>query len=566
MNFHTLFVKTMHVQFFVFLFCVLFLLSGCAPHIPHTTQAPLFPDANYTLTVMHTNDAHSSYGGITDKGMSCYGALCEGGRGGYVRLDQAVRAIRQNSPDAVLLDGGDIFQGTLFWIQHKEHMPMALIDKLGYQAIVPGNHEFDDGWGTWLRLVEGIKTPVLAANVVFDPRPDSPGLDKISPYIIIERQGHKIGIVGLITEDVPTTSTPGPGVNFLSAQAALHKAVAELTNQDVRIIIAVTHLGLENDRLLARAVDGVDIIVGAHSHSLLSNYNKKAEAPYPVVEKTPDGTTALIVTASTACIYLGYLDVGFDSLGVAREWRGRPILLDQANLDTLHAPAPNPELVQIIEDFAVPVKKMMQTSIGSINAAGKEGLPLEEPNVMECRKKECLTGYVAADALRTIPFPDAQIAILNAGSLRVSLPGGVVTPGNVLGTLPFQNTPVITSMPGEILWQALEHGVAKYGEGEGGFLQVSGLRYAFTPSLAPGSRITRVEYQTPDGRWQTLDRQSAYRVVTVDFIAKGGDGFAMLKSLSWTEGSKLVNDSLRMYIEQHSPIELQWEDRIVIEQ
>ncbi|NLY40622.1 MAG: hypothetical protein GX055_03225, partial [Desulfovibrionales bacterium] len=316
---------------------LLVLLCGCASHMQitsRTLQAPLFPDADCTLTVLHTNDVHSSYAGVTDKGMTCYDALCPGGRGGYVRLDQAVRAIRQNNPDALFLDGGDIFQGTLFWTQHKERMPAALIDTMGYQAIIPGNHEFDDGWATWLRLVEDLKTPVLAGNVVFDPRPDSPALDKIKPYIIVERQGRKIGIVGLVTEEVPLTSTPGPGVEFPSVQAALEKAVAELTAQDEHIIIAVTHLGLEVDRQLVQAVDGVDIVVGAHSHSLLSNYNKKAEAPYPVVEKTLDGTTALIVTASTACLYLGHLDVGFDSEGVAREWRGRPILLDQASLDS----------------------------------------------------------------------------------------------------------------------------------------------------------------------------------------------------------------------------------------
>lgn len=560
--------KTMKLSWWSLVLITIFLLSGCASQVQVTSRQSLpllFPDADFTLTILHTNDVHSSYGGITDKGMTCYSALCEGGRGGYVRLDQAVRAIRQDSPDALLLDAGDIFQGTLFWTLHKERMHMALMDKMGYQAIIPGNHEFDDGWATWLRLIEGLKTPVLAANVVFDPRPDSPALDKIKPYIVLERQGRKIGIVGLVTEDVPTTSTPGPGVEFSSAQATLEKAVAELTAQDVHIIIAVTHLGLEVDRQLVRAVDGVDIVVGAHSHSLLSNYNKKAEAPYPVVEQTPDGTTALVVTASTACIYLGHLDVGFDSEGVVREWRGRPILLDQATLESLHAPEPNAELVQLIEDFAVPVKEMMQTTIGTVNAVDKEGLPLEEPNVMECRRVECMTGNIVADALRTVPFSEAQIAIINGGALRTSLPGGAITPGNVLGTLPFQNTPVITDMPGEILWQALEHGVFKYGEGEGGFLQVSGLRYAFNPALAPGSRVTRAEFQAPSGQWLPVDKQSTYRVVTVDFIANGGDGFDMFTSLLWAEGDKLANDSLRVYFEEYSPIAIQLEERIIIE-
>ncbi|MCL2123564.1 MAG: metallophosphoesterase, partial [Desulfovibrionaceae bacterium] len=390
------------------LFALPLLVAACSP--VRTDKAGLFPSAAVTLTVLHTNDTHSSYGGTTDKGLICYAASCEGGRGGYVRLDQAVRAIRKDSPDALFLDAGDIFQGTLFWTRHKERMPMALIDKMGYQAIIPGNHEFDEGWPTWLRLVDSLKTPVLAANISFDPRPDSPAADKILPYAIRERNGRKIGIVGLITENTPETSSPGSGISFNDAKKALEAAIADLTARDVRIIIALTHLGLENDRMLARAVDGVDIIVGGHSHSLLSNTHTRAEGPYPVVEKTPSGAPVLLVTASTACAYLGRLDVGFDGNGVATAWRGEPVLLDQAALAALDAPKPNAELAGLIDGFAVPVLEMMTTTIGAVNATGRDGVPLEEPDVMECRRVECLSGNITADALRTVPFKEAEIA------------------------------------------------------------------------------------------------------------------------------------------------------------
>ncbi|NLY41952.1 MAG: multifunctional 2',3'-cyclic-nucleotide 2'-phosphodiesterase/5'-nucleotidase/3'-nucleotidase, partial [Desulfovibrionales bacterium] len=106
----------------------------------------------------------------------------------------------------------------------------------------------------------------------------------------------------------------------------------------------------------------------------------------------------------------------------------------------------------------------------------------------------------------------------------------------------------------------------KYGEGEGGFLQVSGLRYVFNPALAPGSRVTRAEFQSPDGQWLPVDKKSSYRVVTADFIANGGDGFDMFKALFWEEGDTLANDSLRIYLEEHSPIAIQFEGRIGIEE
>ncbi|MDL2216124.1 bifunctional metallophosphatase/5'-nucleotidase [Desulfovibrio sp. OttesenSCG-928-M14] len=556
--------KKMSLLHLAALSAMLLFASACSQHQP--AKAPLFHSADFTLTVLHTNDTHSSFGGITDKGLTCYAAMCEGGRGGYVRLDQAVRAIRKDNPDALFLEAGDIFQGTLFWTQHKERMPLALVDKMGYQAIAPGNHEFDDGWATWLRLVDGLKTPVLAANVSFEPRPDNPGVDKVLPYIVLERNGRKIGIVGLVTESTPATSSPGPGINFNDAQKTLEKAVAELTARNVNIIIALAHLGLENERQLARSVDGVDIIVGAHSHSLLSNYHDKAEGSYPIVEKSPNGTAVLVVTASTACTYLGKLDVGFDKNGIVREWLGGPILLDQATLDTLGAPKPNAELVKLIDGFASPVVELMETTIGTIIAEGKDGMPLETPNVMECRKGECLTGNVTTDALRTSAFTDAEIAILNGGAMRTSLPGGKVTPGNVLGTMPFQNTAMIAAVPGAVILQALEHGVATFGEGEGCFLQVSGLRYAFKPSNKAGQRITKVEVRDQSDTWRPLDPKKRYRVVTVDFIARGGDGFTMLTPMKWEEGDKLTNDVLRVYLEEHSPVKIELQDRITIQQ
>jgi len=211
------------------------------------------------------------------------------------------------------------------------------------------------------------------------------------------------------------------------------------------------------------------------------------------------------------------------------------------------------------------VREMMKTTIGTIHAVGKEGMPLEEPTVMKCRRTECLSGNIAADSLRIVPFEDAQIALVSGGTLRTSLPGGAVTPGHVLGTLPFQNMPLITNMLGSVLLQALEHGVSRYGEDEGRFLQVSGLRYAFNPSGKPGSRITRAEVPDKDGQWRPLDNNALYRVVILDFLARGGDGFSMFIPLKWEEGDKLASDVLRVYLERHSPVEATLQGRVSIQ-
>ena len=552
--------KTALLQFLALLF-ILLLAAACSQ--TRSGKAPFFPSADFSLTVLHTNDTHSTYGGTTAEGLICYAAMCEGGRGGYVRLEQAVRAIRKDSPDALLLDAGDKFQGSLFWTLHKERMPMALIDRVGYSAIIPGNHEFDDGSVPFLNLARTLQTPVLAANLSFTPPRE--GMESLRPWLVFERGGRKIGVVGITNPDTPKLASPCSAAHFADAAESLRTAVEELEAQGVNIIIALTHIGLENDRRLARAVDGVDIIVGAHSHSLLSNTHERADGPYPIMEKTPDGTPVLVVSAYTATTYLGKLDVGFDDKGVVKEWRGDPILMDQATLNSMGAPKPDAGLVNLLDDFAVPVAQMMKTRIGTISAEGKAGMALEEPNVLECRRVECLTGNVVTDAMRTVPFPEAQIAIINGGALRNSLPGGTVTPGNVLGTMPFQNKALTAKVPGAVLLQALERSVATYGEGEGCFLQVSGLRYSFKPANNQGKRITKAEVLDKSGQWRPLNPKTAYQVVTVDFVARGGDGFAMLKPMQWEEGDKLMNDVLRIYLERHSPVEASLQGRITVQ-
>jgi 5'-nucleotidase len=207
---------------------------------------------------------------------------------------------------------------------------------------------------------------------------------------------------------------------------------------------------------------------------------------------------------------------------------------------------------------------MMRSPLGTIRAAGKEGRPLEDPNVLQCRQAECLTGDIVADALLEHAFKDAQAVILNGGALRNSLPGGVVTPGNVLATLPFQNTPVAADMPGSVLLQALEHGVSAYGEGRGAFLQTAGLRYVFDPRKAPGKRVVKAEVRDKYGKWQAVRQGVSYRVVTMDFLAGGGDGFAMLCPLKWEEAAILTNDALRLHLQKKSPLTPKLEDRIRI--
>ena len=154
------------------------------------------------------------------------------------------------------------------------------------------------------------------------------------------------------------------------------------------------------------------------------------------------------------------------------------------------------------------------------------------------------------------------MALVNSGGLRNSLPVGRVSMGDVLAVLPFNNYVVVSDMPGSTLLAALEHGVSDYGQDKGRFLQVAGLTYVFDPSRPAGQGIVAARVADENGNLRPLDPAAVYRVVTVDYIAKGGDGFDVLKSLAWRDTGLVFSDVLGDYLKNGSPLAPRLEGRI----
>lgn len=541
----------------------IFGLSGCA-------FKPAGPSEPLHLTILHTNDTHANWGGHSKDGRICYEALCEEGSGGILRADQAIRAIRapqtgstgSQKPATLLLGAGDQFQGTLFYTLHKEAMAAEVVNSLGYDAFVPGNHEFDDGCEGFASFVRALKTPVLAANLAFTPEGPAPPVS-LAPWLITKRQGHRIGLVGLVNPDTPNLSSPCKEARFSAVEPALQKALAELQAQQVNIIIVMTHLGLADDRELARKFDGIDIIVGSHTHSLLSNSHAKALGPYPVVETSPAGKPVLVVTNGYALKNLGRLEVVFDEQGVAQSWNGEPIPLNDAELANLQAPPANAELAAMMHNRAVPVQNMLTEPVGNIVADTPAGQPLERPNVLICRAGECRSGNLVSDALLHYWQGAADIALVGGGTLRNPLPAGPVSTGDIIAAIPFENNLMLAEMDGVTLLAALEQGLSRYEEGKGFFLQVAGLRYSFKAENPRGSRLLSASVLGADKTWQPVQPQARYRVSTSSFQARGGDGFTMLAGLNWRDSEQNISDVVREYISTRSPVEVQLEGRII---
>lgn len=512
-------------------------------------------DGDFTLTIVHTNDTHARIEQFNANGGTCSADESAAGKcfGGVARRVTAVGQIRREGGAMILVDAGDQFQGTLFFTQYKGQESAPFLNAMGYQAMAVGNHEFDDGPATLAAFIKTLNFPVVSANTDVSREPQLAGL--IAPYTTLDAGGEKIGVVGYITEEAGILSRPGPNVTFAPIEPAVRAAVGELRAKGINKIIALSHAGIERDRQVAAAVDGIDVIVGGHSHTLLSNTDVTAYGPYPVVVKSPAGAPVLVVQDFWAGKYLGRLDVTFDVAGVATKWRGNPILLDARVPEDANARAE-------VRALAEPLKAITQQVVGTA-AVDLDG------ERTTCRFGECTLGNLLTDAMLAATAAEGtQIAIQNSGSIRASIPAGTVTLGQVLEVLPFGNTLATCELRGDDLWAALEHSVSRAenpeNEGTGRFLQVSGLRFTWNAAQPAGARIVSAEVRNADGSYAALDRAATYRMVTNDFTRQGGDGFDMLvqKAINPYDFGDTLDSVLAGYFKANSPVSPRLEGRI----
>jgi 5'-nucleotidase/UDP-sugar diphosphatase len=469
--------------------------------------------AEYRLTILHTNDFHSRIEPINKYDSTCSAeeAAADECFGGSARLLSAIRAARESATNPILLDGGDQFQGSLFYNQYKGTAAAEMMNAIGYDAMTVGNHEFDDGPEVLRAFIEAVDFPILLANADLS---NEPGLaETLMPSAVIEKGGEKIGLVGITPVDTAELSSPGPNITFLDPIPALTAAVEELTNQGIDKIIVLSHSGYAADKRIAAAVPGIDVIVGGHSHTLLSNNDDAAAGPYPTMVEGPEGRDVPIVQAFGYGKYLGELNVTFDDAGVVTESSGTPLLMNSAIPQ-------DPTLLARVEELAKPLEAIRQQVVARTAA------PLEGSRVL-CRIGECSMGNLVADAmLDRVRDQGATIAITNGGGLRASIDEGEVTMGEVLTVLPFQNTLATFKLTGADIRAALENGVSQVEEGGGRFPQVSGLKFTWSMIAAPGSRIGTIEVKEGDG-FVPLDPEATYLVASNNFLRGGGDGYSV---------------------------------------
>jgi 5'-nucleotidase / UDP-sugar diphosphatase len=465
----------------------------------------------HELIILHTNDIHARILGVRDDDSMC-GLKDRDSHncfGGFDRIFTRVRA--EKEANVLLLDAGDQFQGTMFHFFYKGIASANLMNLIGYTAMAVGNHEFDDGPKALAAFIRQARFPLLSANIDVSKSNELKNL--IKPYVVVRKNGLRIGILGYTTKDSIYLSSPGPHVAFLPIIDSVKKAVAALKDARVDVIVAVSHAGLNIDIEVAKSISGIAAIVCGHTNSLLSNQQKKADGKSPLVIYSPDQSPVLLVSAYAYGKFLGRLKFSFDAQGKPISWESEPILLNSQVKR-------NPRIKKQIDKLYQPISDFEKQIVGSIpvNIDGKT-----------CRFQECALGNLIADSMLNYARKfGVSIAFMNGGGIRASLKKGIVSQAELENVLPFAKTLVLLKLKGAVIRKILEHGVAHVDQEKNGntgrFLQVSGLKYSFDPRKPTGSRIKDI-WLVRKNTLEPLVEDNFYGVVTNSYLVDGGDDF-----------------------------------------
>jgi 5'-nucleotidase len=469
-----------------------------SPILAAPVLRPAAAQAEARISLLHLNDFHSRHEPISALNAACRpGQPCFGGSARIMTaLAEARAAAQAEGRAAVTLDAGDAFLGSLFFTHHQGLAEAAVQRLWGVQAMALGNHEFDRGPAVLAAYADAAGFPLLCANLDAGAEPALAG--RIRPSLELRHGDARLVVLGLVTPDVPSLSSPGPRLRFTDPFEAAERAVWEARRAGMGTVIVLSHMGLAADRRLAEQVAGLDAILGGHSHTLL--------AP-PEVMSGRAGAVP-IVQAGAFGRHLGRLDLDLRA-------DGRVAGFAQAMRELPAEVAEDAEVAATVARFAAPLAELRARHVATL----VEALPNAG-----CATAPCALGALVAGAMRR--ELRAEIGWQNAGGLRAGLPAGAVSWGDVLATLPFSNTTARLVLRGGDILAELEHALGALPDRSGRYPQLDGLRFEADAGRPPGRRVLQAELREPDGEWRRLDPARAYSVATNDFLRRGGDGYA----------------------------------------
>ncbi|MEG1710544.1 MAG: 5'-nucleotidase C-terminal domain-containing protein [Clostridia bacterium] len=456
---------------------------------------------NVTITIYHTNDMHSRFDSTEVSGS--------------IGIDR-VASLKKSTKNSLLVDAGDTLHGLPITTLSKGETAIQLMNVAGYDYMATGNHDYNYGLERLLELAKMANFKILAANVVYKNN----GAPILGTWDIKTVAGVKMGFFGLATSDTLTSTMPAnvKDLLFLDAVEIAAKCVKDLENRGCKVIVGLTHLGDTSingsitSEMVAKNVEGIDIIIDGHSHS---TYEKGIQVDNTLICST--GSYLANVGVVELTIEKGQLTGKKASL-ITFAMIGKEILIN-FDMDTkLTLDAIRERVNEITQEI---VGKSEVTMTSSRKYARSQEIPL---------------GNFVADVFRAAS--GADVTIVNGGGLRADLKAGDIRINDVIAIMPFSNTHQVKEITPAILYAAIENGTGQtvlnaektwtdqkklYGK----FPQIAGMQYAVDFSKEAGDRVT-IWLQKDNG--VILDKNDTTRVLTVsasNFMLSGGDGYAM---------------------------------------
>ncbi|XP_044258318.1 apyrase-like [Tribolium madens] len=515
--------------------------------------------ANFNLTIIHFNDFHARYEPIDNLSTTCEGETCIGG---FSRLYSKIIQLKNEMPNSLLLNAGDNFQGTLWYIVHKWNVTQHFLNKLPFDAITLGNHEFDDGIAGLVPYLNHIKAPVVVCNIDDSNEPSYQNLTRKS--VIVEKDGKKIGIIGVLVSSTNLTSRT-ENLIFQDESESVNTEAKKLQNLGVFTIIVLSHCGYEADLEIAQKSNSkISVIVGGHTDTFLYSGTPvpgpdKPSGPYPTPVLNRNGDTVLVVQASAYTKYLGDLNVIYDEFANVTGWGGNPVFLGpQISSDA-----------EIDADLAVWKK--------DVDSEGKKvvGNSKYAMRNKPCRSEECPLGNFATDAMvenyknmtQKNAWNFATVAMIHAGGMRAGIETGNITFNQLITTFPFQDTINICEIKGEHLVKILESCVDDNHLKWPHLFQVSGLKIVFNVSNPEGGRVQSIKIRCKEciePIYEDLVLEAYYRVLLPTFLTDTDFNPLFKKYIKNKIIGDRDSDVYVRYLENNFPLSAKVEDRIKI--
>jgi 2',3'-cyclic-nucleotide 2'-phosphodiesterase (5'-nucleotidase family) len=469
------------------------------------------------LTILHINDFH---GNLLPKP----GKDGKPATGGMAYIAKMVTDEREKNPDGtLLLSAGDMFQGTPISNLFRGKPVIETMNRMSFDAMTLGNHEFDWGMEAFGDLRKAAAFPFLSANIVDEKGALLPG---VKPYVIVQRKGLKVAVIGITTPETHYATKPGnlKGYRVIAVEKVLPALIEKVKKEGAGPVVVLSHMGLDEDREMASRVSGIDLIVGGHSHTEV---------------KTP------VVVGATIIVQAGYYGQQLGVMKIAADTETKKITQysERRILRKVKA-GPNDAYDEAVAGIIKKYDDQIRGEFGRV--VGETRVDLAK------RPFESNLGNLVCDAMRE--SAGAEAAIQNNGGIRTTIPKGKITLEQVYMLLPFDNNLMTMDLTGAQIIDILEQNAKTEG-----MLQVSGLKVVYDLAAAEGLRVKELAIGG-----KPADRSRTYRVTTNDFLAAGGDRFGMFREGKNAVIGDNVRDAFLDYLRKHSPVYPRTEGRIVV--